>query len=327
MITEQLKIFYSKIIINIVSICHKTKTMVKSILSVNDLNRQEISALINLASILKRDRNLYGDALAKKIFLVLFEKPSTRTRISFESAIRQMNGDIIFLTKGESQLNRNERIEDMARLVGKYVDCVIARVYNHDDLITFKNYANIPVINTLSDMEHPVQILSDLYTIFEVTGNFDFKLAYVGDCNNVANSLIIASKIMGFEIAVAPPEKYIPEYTKNLNRLGIRNFEFFNIPEEAVKDADFIYTDVWTSMGQEGKEDEKERVKTFEKFRITKELMKVAKKDVKIMHCMPIHYGMEIEEDVVNSEHSLIFTQAENKIYMEKAILAKLWDL
>ncbi len=300
--------------------------MAKSIISVSDLNKREIFDMINLADILKKDKNLYSNALSKKIFLLFFEKQSTRTRISFESAIKQMNGNTIFLSRDESQLSRNERIEDMARVLNKYVDCVIARVYKHDDLIKFKNFADIPIINALSDLEHPVQILSDIYSMFEVKKNFNFKLAYVGDCNNITNSLILASKIMDFEISVASPGKYKEEYIKNLNKIGIKNFEFSQNPEDAVKDADFVYTDVETSMGQEVKEDENERLKTFEKFRITKKLLNFAKKDVKVMHCMPIHYGMEIEEDVVNSKHSIIFTQAENKIYMEKAVLAKIWD-
>ncbi len=300
--------------------------MIKSILSVSDLNKQEILNLLNLAGILKKDKNLYGDALAKKIFLLLFEKPSTRTRVSFESAIKQMNGKTIFLGRDESQLSRNERIDDMARVLDKYVDCVIARVYKHDDLVKFKNFADIPIINALSDQEHPVQILSDLFTMFEIKKNFDFKLAYLGDCNNVTNSLLIASKIMGFEIAVASPKKYEPEYIENLNKSGIKNFEFCENTTDAVKDADFIYTDVWTSMGQEKKDDENKRLNAFEKFRITKKLLNFAKKDVKVMHCMPIHYGMEIEEDVANSKHSIIWTQAENKIYMEKAVLVKIWE-
>jgi len=300
--------------------------MAKSIISVNDLNRQEILDLINLASILKKDKSLYDDALSRKIFLLLFEKPSTRTRVSFESAIKQMNGKTIFLGRDESQLSRNERINDMAKVIGKYVDCVVARVYKHDDLVEFKNSAGIPVINALSDLEHPVQILSDVFTMFEIKKNFDFKLAYVGDCNNITNSLILASRILNFEISVGSPNTYKEEYLKNLNKLGVKNFEFKDNATDAVKDADFIYTDVWTSMGQEIKEDENKRNKIFEKFRITKNLLNFAKKDAKIMHCMPIHYGMEIEEDVANSKHSVIFTQAENKIYMEKAVLAKIWN-
>ncbi|CEG12584.1 Ornithine carbamoyltransferase [groundwater metagenome] len=299
--------------------------MAKSIISVSDLNKREISDMINLADILKNDKNLYGDTLSKKIFLLLFEKQSTRTRVSFESAIKQMNGKTIFLSRDESQLSRNERIEDMAKVLGMYVDCVIARVYKHDDLLKFKNFGNIPIINALSDLEHPIQILSDVYSMFEIKKNFDFKLAYVGDCNNITNSLILASKMMGFEISVASPKEYEKEYIKNLNKTGIKNFNFEDI-KDAVKGADFVYTDVWTSMGQEVREDENERLKAFEKFRITKKLLNFAKKDVRIMHCMPIHYGMEIEEDVANSKHSIIFAQAENKIYMEKAVLAKIWD-
>ncbi len=299
--------------------------MAKSIISVSDLNKREIFDLINLADILKNNKNLYGDALSKKIFLLLFEKQSTRTRVSFESAIKQMNGKTIFLGRDKSQLSRNERVEDMARVLDNYVDCVIARVYKHDDLLKFKNFADIPIINALSDLEHPIQILSDIYSMFEIKKNFDFKLAYVGDCNNITNSLILASKMMDFEISVASPKEYEKEYIKNLNKAGIKNFNFEDI-SDAVKDADFVYTDVWTSMGQEVREDENERLNAFEKFRITKKLLNFAKKDVKIMHCMPIHYGMEIEEDVANSKHSIIFTQAENKIYMEKAVLAKIWD-
>jgi len=308
----------------------------KSLLSIRDLNKKEIVALISTAKEIKKNREAYENALKHKILLLLFEKPSTRTKISFESAIIQLGGSAICPSIDELQLSRGESMEDTARILGKYVDAICARVYSHQTLEILKKCSGIPVINALSDLEHPTQILSDLMTISEVrdemfrqrkglnkaynVNSFDFKLAYIGDCNNVCNSLLMASSILNFKIAVACPESYCPD----LKKLGIKkteNIEIYSEPKDAAKNADILYTDVWVSMGQE-KEKEK-RMKVFRKYQINDELINSAKKNCKIMHCMPYHIGLEITKSAVENKNSIIFQQSENKLFMEKAILLK----
>lgn len=300
----------------------------KSVLSVNDLSKTEILEILELAEKLKENKNLYTNALNGKIFLLLFEKPSTRTRISYESAIYQMNGKVIFLGKQESQLSRGETVEDTSKILGKYVDCIIARVYEHENLIKFKENTNIPIINALSDLEHPTQILSDVFTMYEEKGNFDFLLTYTGDCNNVCNSLILASEILNFKLNIATPLKFMERYNKNFEKLNIKieklkNVKFYNDPYEAINYADFVYTDVWISMGE--KEDI-EKLNALKNYKISNELLGHAKKECKIMHCMPMHLGMEIDENVAYSKNSIIFTQAENKLYVEKALILKIFE-
>lgn len=293
----------------------------KSLLSMRDLNKKEIIELIDLAKKIKKNRDKYRNALSQKILLLLFEKPSTRTKISFESAIIQLGGSAISPSTDELQLSRGESMEDTAKIIGKYVDAISARVYSHHTLEVLKKYSGVPVINALSDLEHPTQILSDLMTINEVYNDFDFKLSYIGDCNNVCNSLIIASSILNFRMSLACPKGYEPD----LKKLGIKNaknIEIYNEPKDAALDADILYTDVWVSMGQENEKEERMRV--FKKYQINDKLLSFAKKNCKVMHCMPYHLGLEITKSVVESKNSIIFSQSENKLFMEKAILIKL---
>lgn len=293
----------------------------KSLLSVRDLNKKEIVDLINSAKEIKKNREEYENALRRKILLLLFEKPSTRTKISFESAIIQLGGSVICPANDELQLSRGESMEDTAKILGKYVDAISARVYSHQTLEVLKEYSGVPVINALSDLEHPTQILSDLLTINEIYENFNFKLSYIGDCNNVCNSLIIASSILNFKMSIACPEGYDPDL-KKLELKNTKNIEIYSEPEDAAKDADILYTDVWVSMGQE-KEEEK-RMKVFKKYQINDKLLSFAKKTCKIMHCMPYHLGLEITKSAVENKNSIIFQQSENKLFMEKAVLMKL---
>ncbi|MFN3527995.1 MAG: Hsp70 family protein [Candidatus Altarchaeaceae archaeon] len=229
----------------------------KSILSVKDLSKIEIMEILDLAKNLKKNKNLYANALSGKIFLLFFEKPSTRTRVSYESAIYQLNGKVIFLGKDDSQLSRGEGIEDTGKILNKYVDCIIARVYDHNSLIKLKENVDIPIINALSDLEHPTQILSDVFTMYEEKNfkDFNFTLCYTGDCNNVCNSLILASEILDFKLNVATSKKFMKIYEKNFEKINLKinelkNVKFYGDPKEAVKDADFVYTDVWISMGE-----------------------------------------------------------------------------
>lgn len=301
----------------------------KSILSVKDINKAEFVEILDLAKNLKKNKNLYANALSGKIFTLLFEKPSTRTRVSYESGIYQLDGKVIFLGKDDIQLSRGETFEDTGKILSKYVDCIIARVYNHDDLIKLKKHADIPIINALSDLEHPTQIIADVFTMYEERNfkDFDFTLCYTGDCNNVCNSLILASEILNFKLNVATPEKFMKIYEKNFERLSInikelKNVKFYNNPGEAINNADFVYTDVWISMGEK---ESYEKIEELKNYKISNDLLKKAKKDCKVMHCMPMHLGMEIDEDVAYGKNSIIFTQAENKIYVEKAIILKVF--
>jgi ornithine carbamoyltransferase len=294
------------------------------LLSISDLTKKEIEELMQAAKILKSNPHQNDDRLKNKTLAMLFEKPSTRTRISFEVAMVQLGGHAINLNANEIQLKRGEAVSDTAKVLERYVDGVMARVYSHDTLTELSKNSKIPVINGLSDIEHPCQIISDLFTIYEKFGNFNIKLAYVGDGNNVCNSLMLGCAIMGITVAVATPKGYEPDKAITNAAKKISNkIKITNDPAEAVKDADVIYTDVWISMGDESEEEE--RLKKFKKYRVNEKLMSSAKPNCKIMHCLPAHRGMEIT-DVIDKANSIVWDQAENRLHAQKAILLKLLD-
>ncbi len=278
--------------------------------------------ILNLAKKIKKEK--YSDIFKGRTLAMIFEKPSTRTRVSFEVAMNQLGGNAIYLDYLTTQLSRGEAIKDTARTLSRYVDAVMIRAKNHSDIVEFANYSTIPVINGLSDLEHPCQAISDIFTIFEHAekDKNDIKLCYIGDGNNVCNSLILASAIAGIEISVATPKGYEPdenilkEAKKISNRISITHD-----PIEAIKDADFVYTDVWVSMGQESEAEE--RLKVFKPYQVNSELLKHAP-DAKVMHCLPAKRGLEITDDVLDSEKSIVFDQAENRLHVQKAILLKL---
>ncbi len=278
--------------------------------------------ILNLAKKIKKEK--YSDIFKGRTLAMIFEKPSTRTRVSFEVAMNQLGGNAIYLDYLTTQLSRGEAIKDTARTLSRYVDAVMIRAKNHNDIVEFANYSTIPVINGLSDLEHPCQAISDIFTIFEHAekDKSDIKLCYIGDGNNVCNSLILASAIAGIEISVATPKGYEPdenilkEAKKISNRISITHD-----PIEAIKDADFVYTDVWVSMGQESEAEE--RLKVFKPYQVNSELLKHAP-NAKVMHCLPAKRGLEITDDVLDSEKSIVFDQAENRLHVQKAILLKL---
>jgi ornithine carbamoyltransferase len=299
----------------------------KDILTLLDLEKEDFKNLFNRAMELKRNsRNHAADrVLAGKSLGIIFDKPSTRTRISFESAMLQLGGTPIFINAKETQMVRNEPVRDTARVLSRYLDGVVIRTYSQDLLNEFAAFATIPVINALTDLYHPCQVLSDLMTVIEYKGGYaDLKIAWVGDGNNVSHSWINAAAILGLNLTLACPDQYFPDPDVMENALQRKSgkIALTSNPAEAVKDADVIYTDVWASMGQE--REHKTRMRVFESFQLNEALLKHASKNVIVMHCLPAHRGEEITEEVLEGPFSVVWDQAENKLHMHKAILETL---
>lgn len=276
---------------------------------------------------LKRNSKNRADrkVLEGKSLGIIFDKPSTRTRISFESAMLQLGGTPIFINAKETQMVRNEPVRDTARVLSRYLHAVAIRTYSQDLLNEFAAFASIPVINALTDLYHPCQVLSDLMTVIEYKGGYtDLKIAWVGDGNNVSHSWINAAAILGLNLTLACPDRYFPHPNVVENALQRKSgkIHLTSNPEEAVKDADVIYTDVWASMGQES--EHKARMRVFEPFQLNDALVKLASKNVIVMHCLPAHRGEEITEEVLGGPFSVVWDQAENKLHMHKAILETL---
>jgi ornithine carbamoyltransferase len=303
----------------------------RDFLTLQDFTYEELKFLLDTAMELKRARKrgqieplLFGKTLA-----MIFQKPSTRTRVSFEIAMSDLGGRALYLRWDDLQLGRGETIADTARVLSRYVDGIMARVFSHKDLEELAKYADIPVINGLSDLTHPCQILADLLTILEKKARLKgLKLAFVGDGNNVCNSLLIGCTKMGMDISVATPKNYRPKEEiiqramENAQETGSK-VEIIESPEEAVKDADVIYTDVFVSMGEEKIAEEK--IKAFQRYQVNKELVKYAKKNYIFMHCLPAHRGQEVTDEVIDDPvHSVVWDQAENRLHAQKAILALL---
>jgi ornithine carbamoyltransferase len=287
-----------------------------------DINRKECMHLLERARDLKklRQRGEEYNILAGKHLAMIFEKVSTRTRISFEAGINELGGQGIFLSPGETQIGRGEPIKDTARVLERYVDAIMIRTYAQSTVEELAKWAGVPVINGLSDLYHPCQILADLFTIQEYKGDFkDVKIAFIGDGNNVANSWLEASILMGLTFSLATPEHYKPDGSLLTKAKKNKLFLATDNPFEAVRDADVVYTDVWVSMGQE--KEKRERKKVFAKYKIDDKLLKGAKKDVMVMHCLPAYRGEEITEDVFERFSDVIFTQAENRLHVQKALL------
>lgn len=257
-----------------------------------------------------------------KALALIFSKASTRTNISFQRAIQKLGGTAIYLGAESLQLSRGETITDTARTISRYVDCVMIRTYSHQDVIDFAGAAAVGVVNGLTDLLHPCQALGDVMTITEVKGTDykNIKVAFVGDGNNVCNSMLNAAGIFGFKFIAAVPGGYEPdqEILKTMQEKN-RNIKIVSDPFEAVKSADVIYTDVWVSMGDE--EEERERKNRFLKYQVNKELLKAAKDDVMVMHCLPAHRGEEITDEVMDGKNSYVFEQAENRMHIQQAIL------
>ncbi|MCK4255662.1 ornithine carbamoyltransferase [candidate division WOR-3 bacterium] len=291
--------------------------MRKHFLSFSDMTSGELYDLFELSKKLKKDK--ISPILNGKVLALIFEKPSLRTRFTFEAGMFELGGYAIYLAPQDIGLGKRESIPDAARNLSRWASGIMARTFEHKTVLQLAKYATIPVINGLSDIEHPCQVLADMFTIWEKRGTFsNIKLAWVGDGNNVCNSLIIASKILKFDLSISTPSGYEP----NKKFTNTSSIYVTNEPLDAVKEADIIYTDVWTSMGQEMEREE--RLKKFKEFQVNNNLLKKAKSDCLIMHCLPAHRGEEITDDVIDGPQSIVFDQAENRLHAQKALLVKL---
>ncbi len=295
--------------------------MKKDLLSITDLSKDEIIDLINRAIEIKsKGRNLKRTLEGYTLGLI-FEKASTRTRVSFEVAMFRLGGQTIFLNRADTQLSRDENIHDTAKVLSRYLDAVAVRTYSQKLIEDMAEYADIPVINALSDLYHPCQVLSDLMTVKEKKGTVEkIRIAWVGDGNNVANSWIHAARILGFELVLASPPGYKP-LPEVLSGSG-DNIRVVDDPYEAVKGASVINTDVWVSMGQE--KERAKRVSDFKGYQLDARLINAAQKDAVVMHCLPAHREEEITGEVLDGPKSIVFDQAENKLHMHQALLEKL---
>lgn len=303
----------------------------KHFLCLADISSQEIWHLLDLAIELKDEWQRGGNRplLKGKTLGMIFQKPSLRTRVSFDMAMLHLGGHALYLSPNEIQLGVRESIPDVARVLSRYVDAIMARVFAHSDVVTLAEYSRVPVINGLSDYSHPCQGLADFLTIIEKKGR-DLKgrkLTFVGDGNNVATSLLFGATKLGMDFAIATPPGYeLPVSVWELGQKfaaesGSRILATYD-PVEAVRDADVIYTDVWASMGQEA--EAAERAKVFPPYQVNAALVAKAKPDVIVMHCLPAHRGQEITDDVADGPHSVLWDQAENRMHAQKAILVEL---
>ncbi|HWR24641.1 MAG TPA: ornithine carbamoyltransferase [Methanosarcina sp.] len=300
--------------------------MKKDVLSITDLSREEIYELLELAADLKEKRKAGEptEFLKHKSLGMIFEKSSTRTRVSFEVGMADFGGHALYLNPNDIQVGRGETIEDTARTLSGYLHGLMARVKSHETVKKLAENSTIPVINALSDREHPCQILGDFMTIMEYKNRFEgLKFAWVGDGNNVCNSALLGSAIMGMDFVVACPKGYEPkaEFLEQAKALRGK-FTITDNPKAAAKDADIIYTDVWISMGDEAEQEK--RMKAFATFQVNAELLSLAKPDVIVMHCLPARRGLEITDEVMDGPNSVIFQEAENRLHAQKALMLKL---
>lgn len=302
---------------------------IRHLLSLKDYKQETIDYLLKLATRIKKGKFLYKDLLAGKSIGMLFDKHSTRTRLSFEAGINQLGGNAIYLDSKNMQLSRGETIEDTARVLSRYLDGLIIRTFAHQRVETFARYSSIPIINGLTDLYHPCQILSDLFTLFEIgLLNKGLKFSYVGDCNNVSNSLMLGFAKLGLDITLGCPAPYGPQdwilklFDQEAKKSGSK-LHITNDPYQAVKDAEVIYTDVWISMGNEKDSQQIEKLKPFQ---VNNKMLGHAADSVKVMHCLPAHRGMEIADEVMDGSHSIVWQQAENRLHAQKALLVYIYS-
>jgi ornithine carbamoyltransferase len=303
----------------------------KDFLAISDYSPAELQELLELASELKAERKEKGvnqPILKNKVLAMIFQKPSLRTRVSFDMGMRHLGGDALYLSPAEIGLGKRESVADVARVVAGYVDGIMARVFDHQHVVELAEYADIPVINGLSDYNHPCQALTDIFTVYEEFGKVkDINVTYVGDGNNVAVSLMHVCAKLGSNFTIANPAGYdMPESSveegKQFAAESGSSITLLEDPHEAVKDADAIYTDAWYSMGQE--EEAAKRQKVFPPYQINSQLVSEAREQAIVLHCLPAHRGDEITDEVADGPHSRLFPQAHNRMHAQKAILAKL---
>ena len=304
--------------------------MPNNFLSIKDFSSEEIEKLLQLALRLKRERLQGGNRpiLHGKVLAMIFQKPSLRTRVSFDMAMRQVGGDALYLSPSEIGLGQRESVADVSRVLSSYVDAIMARVFAHEHILELARYSRVPVINGLSDYDHPCQAMADMLTLKEHFPDLNgLTLAYVGDGNNVAVSLVQACSKLGVNFSIASPKGYalsdavIAQCQKDAAERGSR-IRTMREPAQAVEGADVVYTDAWVSMGQE--EETSQREKAFDGYQVNASLLRGARPEAVVLHCLPAHRGKEITDEVADGPHSLIFAQAENRLHAQKAILVHL---
>ncbi|MBI5206174.1 MAG: ornithine carbamoyltransferase [Candidatus Firestonebacteria bacterium] len=304
--------------------------MIKDFLTIADITEEEVFKIFHDADLIN-EQLMHGIKvlpLQGKSLGMIFKKSSTRTRVSFEVAMNQLGGHALFLDSSSVQMSRGETIEDTARVLSRYLNIIMIRTFEHKEVEELANFATIPVINGLTDLHHPCQILSDFYLINKLKGKLKgIKLSYIGDGNNIAHSLIEGAALLGINLKIAVPCGYEPDkniLSKALSYAKVP-ISISNNPEEAASGADILYTDVWTSMGQE--DERQKRIKDFAGFQINKSILKKAKPDAIVMHCLPAHRGEEITDDVMNSSQSVIFDQAESRLHVQRSLLVNMLNL
>jgi ornithine carbamoyltransferase len=298
----------------------------KHLVSLRDYTRQELEEVFDLTRQLKADPRAYANALRGKSLAMIFQKPSTRTRVSFEVGMFQLGGHALYLGANEIQIGRGESVADTAKVLSRYVDGIMARVYSHEDLVEMSRHATIPIINGLSDLLHPVQALADFFTVLEWRGKLDgVTLAYVGDGNNMCHALMSGAVKLGVAMRVAAPRGYEPNQlilksaVREAQKLKTEPPVVTGDPMEAVQGADVVYTDVWTSMGQE--EETEARRQAFQGYMVSSDMMAAAAPDAIFMHCLPAHRGEDVAAEVIDGPQSIVFDQVENRLHVQKAIL------
>ncbi|MFO1419144.1 MAG: ornithine carbamoyltransferase [Methylotetracoccus sp.] len=290
---------------------------IRHFISLDDLGPGELRRLIARATALKLSREPY-EPLKRKVLGMIFEKSSTRTRVSFEAGMTQFGGAAIFLSPRDTQLGRGEPIEDSARVLSRFVDCIMLRTHRHSTVETFARYSRVPVINGLTDRFHPCQLLADLQTYFEHRGDIAGRtVAWIGDGNNMCQTYIQAARLFEFELRIACPEGYDPE--PELLGSGGGHVRLMRSPSEAVRGADLVVTDVWASMGQEG--EQQQRTQQFQGYQVDAGLMALAAPDAIFMHCLPAHRGEEVAAEVIDGPQSVVWDEAENRLHSQKALL------
>ncbi len=305
--------------------------MARHYLSVDDLSPAELMGLLELSGKVKADPASYADRLHGRSVALVFEKPSTRTRVSFEVGVAELGAHPLVISSTELQLGRGETIEDTGRVLSRFVDAVVLRTFEQERLELLASASSVPVVNALSDFEHPCQALADLFTIRERLGGPEGRtVTYVGDGNNVAHSLLLAGAKVGMQVRVATPPGFepIPQVVKRAAEIAAEtggSVELLHDPVDAAAGADVLYTDVWASMGQEDEADERELV--FRGFQLDQKLVDLASPGVVVMHCLPAHRGMEIAAEVIDGPRSAVWDQAENRLHTQKALLLLLFDL
>lgn len=302
--------------------------MQKDLITIEEVTREDLDNIFKIAADMKRRRADYTQMpLRGKSVGMIFSKSSTRTRVSFEVGIRELGGFSIFLDQNDLQLGRGETIADTAMVLSRYLHAIVIRTFKHEDVVEFAKFAHMPVINALTDRFHPCQILTDLFTIYEFSERVEgIKIAYLGDCsNNTANSLILAAKLAGMELRLSSPEAYRPDAELiGGSNVGGGRIIWEPDPMKAVEGADYIYTDVWVSMGFE--KESQERLKSLRPYQVNSSIVSAASPSVKVMHCLPARRGEEITDEAIDSPYSIVFDQAENRLHVQKAVLKMLLE-